>query len=190
MNLFIDAVSQKWMLFLFDKEKKILDSFEMHIAWNEVQNLGKHIAIFLEKNNEKVENLENIVVIHGPGSFTGIRTIVLVVNTYAFIYPHISITPISYFELFSDFPIIKPSSRRDTFIKKSDISDIEILSNEELSDFLQTRKIQKIYWDVLEWYFWDIFIENQPNYATICKNIVFQKKKRIEPLYIKKPNIT
>ena len=122
----------------------------MHIAGNEVQNLGKHIATFLERNNKKVENLKNIVVVHGPGSFTGIRTIVLVVNTYAFMYPHISITPISYFELFSSFPIIKPSSKRDAFIKKSDTSDIEILSNEELSDFLQTQKIQKVYGDISE----------------------------------------
>jgi tRNA A37 threonylcarbamoyladenosine modification protein TsaB len=189
MNVLIDAVSQNGVLFLFNNERQIVDSFKMNIAWNEVQNLGKHIITFLEKNNQKVENLENIVVVHGPGSFTGIRTIVLIVNTYVFVYPHICITPVSYFELFEDFPIIKPSSKRDVFIKKSSNSDIEILSNEELNSFLQAEKIQKISGDMAEWYFWDIALENQPNYAILCKNIVFQEKKRIEPLYIKKPNI-
>jgi transposase len=33
-------------------------------------------------------------------------------------------------------------------------------------------------------------LENTPDYATICKNIVFQNKKRIAPLYIKAPNIS
>ncbi|MDF1682607.1 MAG: hypothetical protein P1U46_02520 [Patescibacteria group bacterium] len=54
-------------------------------------------------------------------------------------------TPISYFDLFNDFPIVKSSSKRDCFYKESKDSKIEIKVNGDISGELKNKKISKIY---------------------------------------------
>jgi hypothetical protein len=88
--------------------------------------------------------------------------------------------------LFPSFPIIKSSSKRDSFLKISKDSSPEIISNEDLN--IRLLWVNKIYWDI-------DFLENkeivkEPNYDEIIKNIEFQKNERIEPYYLKKPSIS
>lgn len=190
MNLFIDAVSAPGYIALLNDAREIISFESLEVQGNESQKLGDAILFFLKKYRISFEQLQEVVVVNGPGSFTGIRTIVLIVNTYAFVYSHITITPISYFSLFSGFPIMKQSSKRDVFLFEKENAEIKILSNEEVKQYLDTRKVTKVFWDIKEEVFPDVFIEKFPNYVTLCKNILFERKKRIEPLYIKKPNIT
>jgi len=84
------------------------------------------------------------VVVNGPGSFTGVRTTVLIVNTINYII-HKKMTPISYFELFPGYPIIKTSSKRDYFFQKDSKSTISIIPNEELALLISKENIKKIY---------------------------------------------
>lgn len=88
--------------------------------------------MFLSSMNTKIKDIENIVVVHGPGSFTGIRTIVLLVNTLSFIYPKLHLTPLSFFDMYKNYPICKTSSKRDLFVKYSKSAIIEVVKNEEL----------------------------------------------------------
>jgi len=84
---------------------------------------------FLTQNNLKYQDLNNIVVVHGPGSFTGIRTVALIVNSIAFAIPNLSLTPISFFDLLDRYPMIKSSSKRDLFVKKMKWDKIEVVNN-------------------------------------------------------------
>jgi hypothetical protein len=70
---------------------------------------------------------------------------VLAVNTISFVVKNIKLTPVSYFSLFNSYPIIKSSSKRDSFFKKDENSPIEIIYNEELEKTLQTENIQIVY---------------------------------------------
>ncbi|MDR1944798.1 MAG: hypothetical protein LBQ59_01590 [Candidatus Peribacteria bacterium] len=55
------------------------------------------------------------------------------------------LTPVSYFDLYNDYPIIKSSSKRDSFFKKNKNSPIEVIYNNELEELLKNENIKSIY---------------------------------------------
>ena len=198
MNLFINAVTQNWTLILFNTNKKILFQKNIEILGNESSKLIETIDVFLWENNIKYSDLDNLVVVNWPWSFTGVRTIVLAINTINFIIKK-NITAINFFDLFENYPIIKSSSRRDLFVKYKKSDKIEIVKND---DFIKTiinhpseasfnTKGSKVYWDLSNNILSErIEVISKIDYNKIIKNIIFQKNKLIEPLYIKKPNIS
>jgi len=185
MNLFINTIAKKSSIILFWEEREIKDSEDFEIKWNESSFLIPIIDSFLKKNNLNYFDIKNIVLVNWPWSFTWVRTAVLAINTINYITNN-SLTPISYFELFDNYPIIKSSSKRDCFFKKDFKSDIEIIENEKLNILLNENNIKKIYWEAsLE----NIEIIEKIDYLSIIKNIELKNLKKIEPLYLKKPNI-
>jgi len=145
---------------------------------------------FLTQNNLKYQDLNNIVVVHGPGSFTGIRTVALIVNSIAFAIPNLSLTPISFFDLLDRYPMIKSSSKRDLFVKKMKWDKIEVVNNTDFIDYIDENKIQKIYGDVATDFLGQREISFEVDYQSIIENIELVTKREITPLYMKKPNIT
>jgi tRNA A37 threonylcarbamoyladenosine modification protein TsaB len=189
MNLFLQAITDPGILILFDDTRFIIAKQNFSLLWKESSSLLREIEQFLAKQDLQTLDLNHIIVVNGPGSFTGIRSIVLIVNTLSFIFPHLKLTPLSYFDLFSWFPVVKQSSKRDIFVQFSQAEIIEIIGNTTFLEKLKERGVLKIFWDA-KIDLGDIFLENIPDYDTLCKTIVLQQKKRIEPLYIKKPNIS
>jgi hypothetical protein len=47
---------------------------------------------------------------------------------------------LTYFDLFENYPIIKTSSKRDSFVKMTSKSEIEIIQNEDLKEKLKDTK--------------------------------------------------
>lgn len=184
MNLFINAVSSTWKLILFDDAKQVIADQDISLLLHESSKLISVVSDFLESQNTGYSELKNVVVVHGPGSFTWIRTIVLFVNTLAFTYENIFITPISFFELFDNYPIIKMSSKRDLFVKHEKNGIIEVLGNE---DFLKIYREKKVYGDVINL---DCDCSTTIDYQRVISGITLKQEKIIQPLYIKKPNIT
>ncbi len=189
MNLFLNAVSKKARLILFDDNRHIVASLELDVAWNESEKLIWLLNEFLADNNINYNNLENLVVVAWPGSFTWVRTIVLMINTINFVIDKF-ITKLSFFDLFDNYPIIKTSSKRDCFLQKSRDSGIEIISNDDLKYYLEQNNILKIYWDFDISKLEAVEIFDKIDYSSIIKEIKFSDSKIIEPLYIKKPNIS
>lgn len=185
MNLFINTIAKKSYFWLFDENKKLKDEIYFEIKWNESSMLLPKLEEFLKKNNLKYQQIENFILVNGPWSFTWVRTVVLAINTINFITKK-SITPISYFDLFDDFPIIKSSSKRDSFFKKDKNSDIEIWENEKIKKFLEEKNIKTLYW---EWQIENLEILENIKYCDIINKIDLKDFKRVEALYIKKPNI-
>ncbi len=172
MNLFIDTISPTANIILFDSKRIIIDNYTWNIKGNESSTLIPEIDKLLKKNNIKYFDLENIVVVNGPGSFTWVRTTVLAANSINYIINK-NMTAISYFDLHKTYPIIKVSSKRDCFVQKNKDSKIEIITNDTLKK---------------EWI--DIEIVEKIDYLNIIENINLDNKKQIEALYIKKPNIS
>lgn len=186
MNLFINTIAKKSYFWLFDKNKKLKDEIYFEIKGNESSLLLPKLEEFLNKNNLKYEQIENFILVNGPWSFTWVRTVVLAINTINFITKK-SITPISYFDLFDDFPIIKSSSKRDSFFKKDKNSEIEIWGNEKIKKFLEENNIKILYW---EWQIEKTEILENIKYCDIINKIGLKDFRRVEALYIKKPNIS
>jgi len=189
MNIFINAVSRKWAIILFDDNRQVVSRHNIEVLMNESSVLLEEISTFIDKNDIKWNDLNNIVVINGPWSFTGLRTIALIVNTINYIIKK-DISPISYFELFESYPIVKSSSKRDIFIKKNKEGDIEIISNDECGKYIMDNNIDKVYWDLTNNFLTNTSLFEDINYEKIIKHMNFDNQKIIKPLYIKKPNIS
>ncbi len=188
MNLFINAVSNSWAIILF-KENKIININEIVVWWNESSKLPYIIDKYISSNNISYNDLENLIVVSWPWSFTWVRAISLIANTIAFS-TKCFLSDVNYFDLFDNYPIVKQSSKRDVFFKKSDKSEIEIMKNEDLLEYISDNKINILYWEVGDFLPNDIKISWFIDYEAIIKKISFKSKKRISPLYIKKPNIS
>ncbi len=189
MNIFIDTISKTWTVILFDDERKIIDRTNLDFKRNESSKLIPTITSILEKNSFKHNDLENIIIINGPWSFTWIRSSILVINSINFIIKK-NITTLNFFELFNNYPIIKASSKKDSFMKIAKNSKIEIIENKILVEKLQEKNVKKIYWEIDEKLFENIEIIDKINYKEIIKNLNFDNLKVAEANYIKKPNIT
>lgn len=189
MNLFLNAVSKNWIIMLFDKNREILDSENISTLLQESSRLTPIIDSFLKKNNLQYSEIKNIVVVNWPGSFTWVRTITLIVNTLSYIFENIHLTPISYFDLFESYPIIKISSKRDLFVKKSKNNIIEIVKNEEFIQYLVDNNISEVYGE--EFDFNSLTKSNDwINYEKIIKQLSLREEKQIEAYYLKKPSIS
>ena len=188
MNLFMNSISSPCYLALFNNNREIKANLQIDIKWNESSKLIPELQNFLEINKINQNDLENIVIVNGPWSFTWVRTTVLIANTLNYVIKK-NMTPLSYFDLFLSYPIIKSSSKRDCFVQKSQWDEIEIILNNELDEYLLKNNITDWFWDV--WFeFNQATIVEKIDYSRIIQNIEFQKLLKIEPLYIKKPNIS
>ncbi len=191
MNLFLNAVSRNACILLFDDKGIIVDRENFSVYQNESSTLWKVIDNFIKKNKLSCKDIKNIVVVKWPGSFTWIRSIILIVNTIAFVFPNIYLTWISFFDLFEDYPIVKISSKRDIFLQKQKNQLIEVFKNEEFENYIKEYKIDKVFWDYPdgEKLFW-INIDEKIFYDKIIKRINITNEKFLVPLYIKKPSIS
>lgn len=201
MNLLLNALLTNWKIILFDDARKIISEKDIETLWNESEKLIWLIDDFLEENNIAYNDLENIVVFAGPWSFTGIRTITLLVNTINFVINK-NITSLNFFDLYKAYPIIKASSKRDSFFKKDEKSKIEVIKNDDILKYLSENNIVKLYWENKNMFSLradgfnplnnreEIQIFEKIDYCAIIKNIEFGKSKKIDPIYIKKPSIS
>ena len=188
MNLVINTLSKEACLILFNDNRQIVDKIEWDIKGNESSTLIPQIDKLIKNNKLDYNSLGNIVVVNWPGSFTWVRTTILAINSINYIVKK-SITELSFFDLFKIYPIIKSSSKRDCFIKKSGKSNIEILDNNEIINYLTTNNVKIISWDNnIKTDYW-IELE-KIDYLNIIKNIEFNNIKSANALYIKKPNIS
>jgi len=73
-----------------------------------------------------------------------VRTTVLIANTLNYVIKK-AMTALSYFDLFTKYPIIKSSSRRDHFVQKDYKHNIEILENTLLEEYLNNQNITAVY---------------------------------------------
>lgn len=187
MNLFINAISKNGIVILFDNNRNIIAQESFELLWNESSKFIPTLDNFLKNNATNYDQLENLVCVNWPGSFTWVRTVVLAVNTINYIIWK-RITPLSYFDLFENRPIIKASSKRDSFIQLEDNQEITTMQNKEIHEVL--IDISKIYWENPAEIFADKEIIDNIDYPAIIGKIEFQSNKQIDALYIKKPNIS
>jgi len=192
MILFIDTINKPSFVILYDENRKKIDEIFWDSIYNEASTLMPNIDELLKENKVSYDNLENIVVINWPWSFTWVRTTVLTANTINYL-KKIDLTEINFFDLYeieyNAYPIIKTSSKRDVFILKNSTSEIEVLSNSLLEDYLKINNIKKMYWELNENNL-DLIIEKNINYDEIIFKINLDNKQKITPFYVKKPNIS
>ena len=66
MNLFLNAVSLKGKIILFDDERNVIAQQDMSLWLNESSKLISTVSDFLKDNMVEYKAIQNIVVVHGP----------------------------------------------------------------------------------------------------------------------------
>ncbi len=189
MILFFDWVSSEGYIALLNEERVLLYSNRFFMAWNESSKTIWIIDSFLQWNSISYSDITEIVCVNGPGSFTWIRTITLVVNTLAFSFPHIRLSGLSIFDLYTNYPQVFPSSKRDLFVKYEKWAIIVVVKNEDFQSKLWDTAI--IYWDIDTTRFEKSFeCDSSRNYETFIWDFCLQSLQQLSPLYLKKPNIS
>ena len=70
MNIFINAISNNGFLALLDNNRNIVAQQNIAIRGNESSQFIELLDNFLKKNNLPYSDVENIICVNGPGSFT------------------------------------------------------------------------------------------------------------------------
>ena len=191
MYLLIDTVSHPANYILFDLQKNIVSKDLLEIKGSESELFLDSILSFLSKNNIQFQNLTGVVVVNGPWSFTAMRIITLTINTLVFVHP-ILLYSVDYFTFGSlwwwEYPILMRANRGEYLIQKNKDSSPELI---EIPNILP----RTYYWvgDINDFKCTNdiISIQSTLDYSVFCKNFPMDSPvQKIEPLYIKKPNIT
>jgi len=185
MNLFLDTISPRGTLIAFDDTRNILHQIFFDVLGKESTQLIEIFDQFLRNISLSYHDIEHIIVVAGPGSFTGVRTTILMVNTVNFVIKK-TLTPISYFDLFDVYPIVKTSSKRDVFAKMHALDTIGVYTNVEILE--KCQDFDTIATDAT--FFERKNIRTSPDYERIIRTAAFQNLVRISPIYIKNPNIS
>ncbi len=189
MYLLVDTISISATYILFDDERKIVWDEVLELRGRESEHFLISLLEFLTKNKLEFHNLLWVIVVNGPGSFTAMRIITLTLNTLSFVH-HIPLYGIDYFTLGHvsgwAFPMVIRANRWEYLVRKNQdtpdtiiaIADIEpgvYFGIGDTNDFTNTQ----------------ISVQSHLRYDIFCKNMVLKDPtERIEPFYIKKPNIT
>lgn len=83
MILFIDTTSLNTKVALLNESGDFIDESEWTSRYNQSEELISKIEELLRKNDLNKDKLEKIVVVSGPGSFTGVRIGVTTANFMA-----------------------------------------------------------------------------------------------------------
>lgn len=66
-----------WLL----QQKKIITAHSVHVEWHGSDQALFVVDAVLQKNKRKVTDITKVIVARGPGSFTAVRTGLLIANT-------------------------------------------------------------------------------------------------------------
>lgn len=182
--------------------KKILAEKSWVSQNNEAEKLLPAINSLFKKAKIKYEDLDGVIVVKGPGSFTGLRVGVSVANAIAFI-QKIKLFEIGTIEyLWESFDQKKNSAlvlfagRNEVYIQFAKQEKIKLRTLEEALEELKKKKIKNIFGQLLadqQKKFKEFKIQKQNNPFGKAVSAIVQKLKPVkivEPLYIKGPNIS
>ncbi|MFN7160079.1 MAG: hypothetical protein ACK4NC_00540 [Candidatus Gracilibacteria bacterium] len=126
MKVFINVATAEKGIILYE-DSQIRDGIFWNEAGAELKWVLPSLYKLLQNNELKIEeDIEKIVIVSGPGSFTGIRIAVSIVNTLKYLYPHIHVSALSTGELLAAVD----SSKHSQYLFQVFASDIFVFNKE------------------------------------------------------------
>lgn len=182
-TLLIDTHSQKLVIVLYKENKVINKIIEKDInnhSSRTINAIKEALASYIKPNE-----LSTIVVVNGPGSFTGLRIGVTIAKTMAYLL-NIPIKVIDY--LYLQALVIKGDSIITSvadpkgyyigqFISKKVVGDYKYVKKELLNEYI--KKTQAIFYDELK----DIDYNSLIDEIAKLENV---NVHQVKPLYVKK----
>lgn len=177
-SIYIDTHLIKLVIALY-KDEKLIWKKEL-VSNKHSENTVNLIQELLDENKIKVDNLNEIIVVIGPGSFTGVRIGVVIAKILGYT-KNIKVKPISYLEILSlnynKEVVVGIKDRNGAFIGKFNnnnklVGDYEYISNSELEMYNENIEFD----DYVDY-------EKLIKYA---KNIKEVNPHLLKPLYVKR----
>ncbi|MBD3360508.1 tRNA (adenosine(37)-N6)-threonylcarbamoyltransferase complex dimerization subunit type 1 TsaB [Candidatus Peregrinibacteria bacterium] len=198
-TLTINTASSETSIALFDKNRLISEK-----TWpgknDEAEKLMPAIESLLKNSKKTYKDLEKIIVVKGPGSFTGLRIGVTVANIIACL-EKCRLFAVDSFEYWwtagpekAALLIFAGSGGVYVGLKPFDIP--KLVKINDINQYLEENNVNNIFGDISEEQKNIInakFIPIKQSFGKIMKNIVAKNLnpvKIVKPYYIKKPGIT
>lgn len=188
MYIFIDAISPVATVLLFSNQE-IISKKTFDILWKEYDKFLDILLGFLDENNMTIDEIDWIAVINWPGWFTWTRIISLTVNAISFT-KKIPIDSFDYFNFLEkswvSYPMLIKANKWEYLIKNSYNLEPQLFLINDIESWSYAW-----IWNALDFENKQISIEWRRDYEKFIANYSFNwELKRMEPYYIKKPNIS
>lgn len=190
---------------LSGKETKCIAHKSWPASNNEAEKLMPAIDELLNaKTSLKYEDIKQIYVIKGPGSFTGLRVGITVANTIAYLTGAEIFAPstLEYWHSQSDLPILVYAGSGGVFFSKNTKTKPELINLPDLNQALIEHEIKEVSGDISPDQIKVLkkikFKKLKNNFAAAMKSIIeknqkskfLKAEKLVKPLYIKEPSIS
>lgn len=205
--LAINTASSETGIALFEVKNlsvKLLAGNSWPAKNNEAEKLMPAIEKLFKKAKKTYEDLRQIYVVKGPGSFTGLRVGVTVANTISSLVGAelIGITTFEFLHNQTKLPILLFAGKGGVFLSEKVTKKPELINMPELNEILQKRKITNVSGDITPEQINVLqkvkFQKIKNDFAVVMQRIIaenlekkiYKSVKLVKPLYIKAPNIS
>ena len=180
ITLFIDTHSSRLLIGLL-KDDKVVDKISKEER-SHSEHIMPSIEALLESNNIDVKDINKIIVVNGPGSFTGVRLGVTIAKTLAFTLKA-EICPISSLEAYGesseeDYDLICLKDTKGVYSAKKENNkyiDFEYRKNSDFEKYVKDNNYKTLFSD-------EIDLTKVNEYA---KKIESVNAHSVNPLYVK-----
>jgi tRNA threonylcarbamoyladenosine biosynthesis protein TsaB len=192
VTIAINTASKKTAIALV-KDEKVLGEKSWQSENDEAEKLMPAIDELIKKHKLKYDDLKKVIVIKGPGSFTGLRVGIAAANTIAFLQkiPIYAIDTFTYLRVAADKgnqdnTLVLFAGKREIYVQETPDTAPELIKLDEAAKKLEGKNlIGELIHEQLD----------QPK-KTFGETIAslpisaLKKEKIIKPLYIKGPGIS
>ncbi len=194
LTLAINTASSQTAIALFE-DKKLVEENSWHSNNDEAEKLMPSINNLLGQRG--FDEVEEVFVVKGPGSFTGLRVGVTVANTLSYLTGAklYAISAFDYWRLLYDIPILIYAGSKGIYLSEKN-KEVEIINMDDLNQALAKRDIKKVHGDISDEQKSMLkaeFINSDKSFGEVMQEIITQRhtpEKIVKPLYIKPPSIT
>lgn len=181
-------------------DQKIITKVSWPSNNNEAENIMPAIKDMLDKEDLKFANIKNIIVVKGPGSFTGLRIGVATANTIAHLI-NANLYAISTFEyLWQSAPhasaLLVYGGSGGVYVSLNKDQEGILINMPDINEYLNKNNVTSVFGDITQDQISQIntqFTKIDFDFASTLSKLNMQSLKKetlVSPLYIKKPGIT
>lgn len=197
LTLAINTASSQSAIALL-QDGKLLSEQSWHAHNDEAEKLMPEINQLLQNEGETFSNIKKVIVIKGPGSFTGLRVGITVANTIAYL-NQCDLHAISTFDFWwKAFQNAPEGTALLVFAGRGGVyANGKMVDLPDLNTWLQENNITKTFGDIIDEQKNLLenveFIDLDFSFGKVIEDILktdLENLKMVKPLYIKKPSIT
>ncbi len=189
MYLLVDTVSRPAAFVFFDSERNVVSIEREDLSGKEFERFLAKMTEGAKKLKTEPKALEGIACVRGPAGFTGIRVVTLTLGTLAFA-ARIPLFELDYAELHAlggwNGGVLVRANRDEVAHCPGMGKPFEIVRKDSLPPGKYRGSV-----DESDFAGGAISVESETDYARAVRSLDLSKPlRKIEPFYVKKPNVT